>query len=321
MSRLNFVFVATLALALLAGPAVVLSAQEYVISVNQFTEHPTLNDAVKGFKDQLLESGLKVTYKEHNAKNDLAALGGIVEAMAAEKPNLVLAVATPSAQATYRAIKDIPLVFMAVTDPVTSGLVPSLAPPHANVTGTTDMTSVAEQLLTVLEIQPDLKNLGVIYNPKEINSSVEVNLAKMMEKSLGISIIDGVAETAGDVSGAARSLVGKVDAFYLPRDNTVIGALPAIEKVSSDNKIPIYAADSDTIRKGGVASLTIDYYELGRQTGRIAAKILKDGVPAESIPVEKQVAHDLIVNTAYATSIGLAIPESVLAKATENITK
>ncbi|MDR1036025.1 MAG: ABC transporter substrate-binding protein [Deltaproteobacteria bacterium] len=294
-------------------------AEAYTVSINQFVEHPSLNEAVRGFKEQLAELGLEVTYHEHNAQADMPTVTQIVNQIVDEKPDLVLAVATPSAQITAQRIKDTPILFTAVTDPVDAKLVASAASPGANVSGTTDLNPVSAQLALIKEIQPQAKNIGIVYNSGESNSVVQVELARRAAAATGFELIEAVtADTAG-VMAAAQSLVGKVDAIYLPTDNSVIASLEAIIKVSLDHKIPIYPAEDDSVRKGGAAVLSISYYQLGRQTGRMAARILKDGAKPASMPVEEQTDFNLIINTAYAAKVGLQIPDAVAARASETI--
>ncbi|MDR2352957.1 MAG: ABC transporter substrate-binding protein [Deltaproteobacteria bacterium] len=321
-----FLFVSLLALALACTFTVGASAQgtpgsqNFTISINQFVEHPSLDETVRGFKEQLADSGLHVTYNEHNAQASVPNITQIVNQIIDEKPDLVLAVATPSAQITFQNIKNIPILFTAVTDPVAAGLVPSLDKPNANITGTTDMNPVAAQLALILEVQPTVKRVGIIYNAGEVNSTVQVELAKQACQKLGITLEEATAANTAMVTQAAQSLVGKIDAFYLPTDNTVISSFDSIVKVAIENKIPIYPAEDDSVRKGGLAVISLSYYELGRQTGRMAVKILRDGANVSSLPVEAQENHRLIVNTSFAASINFTIPESVLSRAQEIIT-
>ncbi|MDR1040792.1 MAG: ABC transporter substrate-binding protein [Deltaproteobacteria bacterium] len=294
-------------------------ASAYTVSINQFVEHPSLNESVRGFKEQLAELGAEVNYHEHNAQADMPTVTQIVNQIIDEKPDLVLAVATPSAQITAQRIKDVPILFTAVTDPVDARLVASMTKPGANVSGTTDLNPVAAQLALIKEIQPVAKNIGIIYNAGESNSVVQVELARRAAAANGLELVEAVtADTAG-VMAAAQSLIGKVDAIYLPTDNTVISSVEAVIKVSLDHKIPIYPAEDDSLRKGGVAVLSISYYQLGRQTGRMAAKILVDGADPGQLTVEEQSDFNLIVNRAFADKIGLEIPETVLSKANETI--
>jgi putative ABC transport system substrate-binding protein len=208
-----------------------------------------------------------------------------------------------------------------VTDPVDAKLVTSNTSPGGNVSGTTDMNPVAAQLALIKEIQPAAKNIGIIYNSGESNSVVQVELARRAAAASGLELIEAVTPDTAGVMLAAQSLAGKIDAFYLPTDNSVIASIEAVIKVSLDHKIPIYPAEDDSVRKGGAAVLSLSYYQLGRQTGRMAARILRDGVKPSALPVEEQTDFNLIVNTAYAAKVGLQIPAAVLARASETIEK
>jgi putative ABC transport system substrate-binding protein len=308
-----------LTLACLFALAPLPRALAQTVSINQFVEHPSLDEAVRGFKDVLRESGLPIVYKEHNAQASMPTTLQIVNQIVGEAPDLVLAVATPSAQATVEKIKDVPVLFTAVTDPVTAGLVTSLESPGANVTGTTDMNPVADQVALIREIQPEAKSLGVIYNAGEVNSQVQVEIVKTAAAALDFKLYEGVTPNSAGVYQATQSLVGRVDAIYLPTDNTVISSFESVIKVAQDHKLPIYPAEDNSIRKAGVAVLSINYYELGRQTGAMAVRILKDGVKPADIPVEGQLNPNLIVNSAFAARIGLTLPQALLDRAAEII--
>ncbi|MDR2421882.1 MAG: ABC transporter substrate-binding protein, partial [Deltaproteobacteria bacterium] len=187
----------TLALAAVWASQVGL-AWAYTISINQYVEHPSLNDSVLGFKEALAELGIEAVYLEHNAQKSIATVLQIVNLMKDERPDLILAVSTPSAQSTVQGIKDIPVLFTCVTDPVNAGLVASMEKPGGNVSGTTDMNPVADQVALIREIQPEAKNLGVIYNPGEPNSVVQVSLLKKVAEKQGFIVVEGVApDTAG----------------------------------------------------------------------------------------------------------------------------
>jgi putative ABC transport system substrate-binding protein len=315
MIKVISLFIASFALVL----GLCFTAQAYTISINQYVEHPSLDAAVQGFKDQLKANGVDVTYHEHNAQANSATVTQIVNLIMDEKPDLILAVATPSAQQTAQKIKDIPILFTTVTDPVLAGLVPSLAAPDANVTGTTDMNPVAVQIALIKEIQPDAKNIGIIYNPGEVNSVVQRDLALTAAQSLGLNLIEAVTTNTAGVNAAVQGLIGRVDAIYLPTDNSVIASFDAIVKVSLEHKIPIYPAEDNSIRIGGIAAISINYYLLGQQTGRMATKILVDKISPKDIPVEDQADHTLVVNQGFANQLGLTIPQSVLDRAQEII--
>ncbi|MDR1040793.1 MAG: ABC transporter substrate-binding protein [Deltaproteobacteria bacterium] len=293
----------------------------FSVSINQFAEHPALDEIVRGFREQLEELGIEVYFSEHNAKADIAAIGPIVDLIIGEKPDLVLAVATPSAQETAKRVKDVPVLFAGVTDPLDAGIVASLSKPGANVTGTMDLNPVAAQLELIKEIQPSAGKIGIVYNPNESNSVVQMNLARKAAAASGLSLVEAMATDAEGVAAAARSLAGKADAIFLPADSTVVSAMDAVVGVSLDRKIPLYPANDDSLRKGGVACLSISNYQLGRLTGRMAGKILVDGAEPGLLPVEEQTELSLTVNTAFADRIGLEIPASVLSRADETLSQ
>jgi putative ABC transport system substrate-binding protein len=304
-----------LAFLALAQPALAVN-----IAVNQFVEHPALDSSVRGFMDALADEGFKdAVFSVHNAQANMPTVLQIVNQIQGEKPDLVLAVATPSAQATAQRIKDIPVLFTAVTDPQNAGLVDSMDRPGQNVTGTTDMSPVEAQVALIREIHPQAKNVGVIYNAGEANSIVLVGLFKDAAAKHGFEVIESVAVNTAGVFQAAKNLVGKVDVVYLPTDNTVISSQDSVIKVCVENKIPIYPGEADSVRKGGVASLAIDYYELGRQTGVQAARILRGEAQPADMPVEVQNKTSLVINPSFAESVGVSIPQSVLDRAEETI--
>jgi len=298
-----------------AGPAGAVN-----ISVNQFVEHPALDSSVQGFKDALADEGFQdAVFTVHNAQANMPTVLQIVNQIQGEKPDLVLAVATPSAQVTVQNIKDIPVLFTAVTDPVSAGLVDSMERPGRNVTGTTDMNPIEAQVALVREIHPQAKNLGVIYNAGEANSVVQVGILKAAAAKAGFEVKEAVTVNTAGVYQAAQSLVGGVDAIYLPTDNTVISSQESVIKVCQDSKIPLYPGEAESVRKGGVASLALDYYKLGRQTGVQAARILRGEAKPADMPVETQKETSLVVNLSFAESVGAVLPQSVLDRAQETI--
>jgi putative ABC transport system substrate-binding protein len=292
-------------------------AQAYNISVHLLVEHPSLNASVQGFKDALSESGLEVAFTEHNAQNNVATSQQIVSQIISEKPDLILTVGTMTSQQTVNKIKDIPILFTAVTDPVTAQLVASAEKPGGNMTGTTDMSPLKEQLALIMDIQPGVKNIGVIYNPGEDNSRVQVDLIKKGAAELELNIVEAIAANNANVYSAAQSLVDKVEAIFLPTDNTVISSYESVIKVATERKIPLYCAEADSVRKAGTAALSLSYYELGRQTGQMAVKILKGEAAPADLPVETQVRFAIIVNQVFNSQIGLEVPATVLERAQE----
>jgi putative ABC transport system substrate-binding protein len=289
----------------------------YNISVNLLVDHPALNASVQGFKDALNESGLEVAFAEHSAQNDTTIAQQVVAQIISEKPDLILTVGTMTSQQTVNKIKDIPILFTAVTDPVAAQLVDSLEKPGGNITGTTDLTPLKEQLALIQDIQPGVKTVGVIYNPGEVNSRVQVDLIKKDAEELGLTIVEAIAANNANVYSAAQSLVGKVEAIFLPTDNTVISSFSSVVNVATERKIPLYCAEANSVRQGGTAALSLSYYELGRQTAQMAIKVLKGEAKPADLPVETQERFDLLINQGYNATIGLEVPAAVLERAQE----
>jgi putative tryptophan/tyrosine transport system substrate-binding protein len=294
----------------------------YKIGITQIVTHPALDANRQGFIDQLTAEGFvedkDVVYETRNAEGDSSLAATIGQQFVSEKVDLILAIATPSAQACVQAAKgtNIPIVFGSVTDPVAAGLVDSWDNPGDDVTGISDWADVGTQIQLILDIVPGVKKLGVVYNAGEVNSIVQVNDLKNVAPSLGItSVVEATAATTADVMTAAQSLVGRVDAIWVPTDNTVVAAFEAVVKVSEDNKIPLFAADTATVERGAIGTPGIDYYQLGKECGQVAARILRGENPAD-IPVAKVQMTDLYVNPSAAQRMGVTIPQSILDKAT-----
>jgi putative tryptophan/tyrosine transport system substrate-binding protein len=307
---------AALAAAGLAGPA--LAAGTVTVAVTAIVEHPALDAARDGIKAALAEAGyvdgqnLKFVYE--SAQGNPATAAQIARKLVGEAPAVIVPISTPSAQAVVGATKDIPVVFTAVTDPVGAKLVRDLKHPGGNVTGMSDLSPIAKHLDLVKEILPAAKTLGVIYNPGEANSLTLLTLLKQEASAHGLTIEEAAAPKSADVLPAAQSLVGNVDAIYVPTDNTVVTALEAIVKVGRQNRLPVIAGDTDSVPRGAIAALGFNYGDVGRQTGRIVVRVLKGEQPGE-IPVEGVELTELFVNPAAAKAMGVTLPEALVARA------
>ncbi|MDP3480211.1 MAG: ABC transporter substrate-binding protein [Desulfoprunum sp.] len=293
-----------------------------VISVNQFVEHPALDAVLKGFQDYLKEKGVQVDYKIHNAQANMGTATQIAQQMVGEKADLLVAIATPSAQACAQALAKAPadmkrpFLFTAVTDPVAAGLVKDLQHPGGDITGVSDLLPLEEHMKMVMTFKPGIKRLGLLYNAGEANSKSLVAGIKALSGKMGFEVVEATAAKTADVFSAAKSLVGRVDAVFIPTDNTIISALESVIKVGVENKLPIFAADVDSVKRGAVAAMGFDYYKHGYQTGAMAARILKGEKPA-GIPVEFQKDLQLFINAKYAKMMGVTPPAELLKKATK----
>ncbi|HHX94666.1 MAG TPA: ABC transporter substrate-binding protein [Clostridia bacterium] len=293
-------------------------SEQVTIGITQIVEHPALDAARQGFIDAMTEGGYvegeNVIYDFNNAQNDKSNALTIAQKFANDKVDLIFAIATPTAQAASQATADIPILITAVTDPVAAGLVESMEAPGTNVTGTTDMNPIAEQLELIKAFVPGAKKVGVIYNAGEVNSEVQVKIAKEVAGDIGLEIVEASVATSADVNQAAGSLAGRVDAIYVPTDNTVVSALETVLQVAEEHKIPVIAGEGDSVERGALATVGIDYYELGRQTAEMAIRVLKGEDPA-TMPIEKQKNMQLYVNKSAAKAMGVEIPEDILNEA------
>jgi len=298
-----------------------IQAKQVYVATTAIVEHPALDAVRDGVKEVLTESGykddaLKFTYESAQGQPVIAAQ--IARKMVGDEPDVIVAIATPSAQAAVSASKTIPVVFSAVTDPIGAKLVSSLTQPGSNVTGLSDMVNVKQQLALITEFMPDLKKLGVPFNPGEANSVAILDALTIEAEKQGIEIIGSPAPKSSDVMIASKQLVGKADAIYCTTDNAIITAFESVVKVGLDAQIPVFAADTGSVARGAVAAVGYDYFDLGRQTGELVVRIL-DGEKAGDIDVKMAVGTDLFVNPKMAARMGIEVPEAVLARATKII--
>ncbi|MBG6212703.1 MAG: ABC transporter substrate-binding protein [Cryobacterium sp.] len=320
LSALALVTASTFALSGCAASEPTASASDDMITIgiSQIVQHQALDDAREGFKKAFVDGGYvegtDITFDEQNAQGEQATASTIAAKFAADKVDLVLAIATPTAQAAAQTIIDIPLLFTAVTEPEEAGLVESWEKPGSNVTGTSDLNPVKEQLELIQEILPDAKSVGVIYSSGEVNSDVQVDLAKEAAKTLGLTIKEATVTNSSEVAQATESL-GNVDAIYIPTDNRVTEGLEAVIQYSEANRIPLFGAENGQVERGAIATYGINYTDLGYQTGQMAIRILKDGEKPADMPVETLDTIEFILNPAAAKRMGVTLSDELIAKA------
>ena len=288
--------------------------ESYRIGINQLVQHPALDSATAGFKEAFSEAGVEVEFDEQNANGEQGTALTIAQQFASDDLDLALAVATPAAQAMAQNITDVPLLFTAVTDPVSAELVDSMEEPGANVTGTSDAAPIDKQLELLKEIVPDAERIGIVYASGEVNSQVQVDQAREAAGPLGLEIETQTVTTVNEIQQAVEAL-GDVDAIYVPTDNMVVSGIASLVQVAEGKQIPVIAAESGTVEGGAVATLGIDYTELGRQTGEMALRILRDGEDPATMPVETATEFTYVVNEDAAERQGVTIPEDILAEA------
>ena len=304
----------------LFGASSVEAKQDFVVSVTQIVEHPALDAMRNGVLDRLKEKGLDITDNVHIAQGNQATNVQIISQIMGEQPDLVVAIATPGAQAAAQKIHDRPILFTGVTDPVSAGLVKDLANTDGkNITGMSDFSPMDKHVALIREIVPGVKTIGVIYNAGEPNSVVLVNKLKEEAAKVGLGVEEATIANSSGVYQAAKSLVGRCQAVYVPTDNTVVSALESAVKVCKQSQLPLIAADVDSVTRGAIAAVAVDYYKMGLQTGDMAYKILAEGVNPGSMPVEFLNDLNLHVNKTAAASMGVTLPQATVERATKVI--
>jgi len=295
-------------------------AEGAFVAVTAIVEHPALDACRDGIRDELkasgFEDGKNFRFTYESAQGNPGTAVQIAQKLVGETPTVIVPISTPSAQAVIAATQDIPVVFTAVTDPVGAKLVSNAEKPGGNVTGMSDLSPIAKQLELIQQIVPSAKKIGVPYNPGEANAVTLVGLVKENAKALGMEVVEASATKSSEVQAAAQSLVGKVDVIYVPTDNTIVSALEAVVGVGVDNKLPVFAGDTDSVKRGVIAAVGFDYYDVGRQTGKIVARILKGEKPGD-IAVQGVEITQLFVNPGAAEKMGITIPEALVASAKE----
>ena len=297
-------------------------AMKYKIGIAQLGTHDALDAAREGFIDQMEEEGFvegeNVDYIIRNAAFDSSNYATIAQYFVSADVDLLFSIATPITQACASAVEgtDIPVIFAAVTDPVAAGLVESWEEPGGQVTGASDWAVVEDQVKLGMDIYP-AERLGVIYNTGEVNSVVQIDELKKVKESLGITeIVEATATTTADVYAAAQSLVGRVDAIWVPSDNIVAGAIASVVTVCEENDIPLFSSDVGMAREGAISGAGLDYFVNGQTAGELAARVLEGEDPA-TIPIAMTPMTIIYLCEAAAERMGVTIPPEVLATATE----
>lgn len=287
----------------------------FSIGIIQIVEHQALDASRDGFIDALKDAGYQdgknITLDIQNAQGDPNNLSTISDRFVSNKVDLVLAIATPSAEAIAGKTSQIPILGTAVTDYVAAKLVDSNQAPGGNVSGTTDLNPVKEQIELILKLVPDAKTIGVMYNSSEINSEVQAAIAKDTIETLGLKYVETTITSSNDVQQAAQSLVGKCDAIYLPTDNIIASSMPLIHSVTVASKTPVICGEEGMVKGGGLATIGIDYYNLGYTTGKMAVKLIKGEAKIASMPIESASEFNFAINETVALEIGLTIPDDM----------
>lgn len=299
------------------------AADTYTVGIGQFAQHGSLDNCREGFIEGLKEAGLEeeknLTIITDNANADTGTAAQIADNYVSKKVDLICAIATPMAQSAFGATKDtdIPVIFTAITDPVAAELAKEDKTPVGNVTGTSDKLPIEQQLEMIKKMLPNAKKIGIMYTTSEVNSTVAVEEYKELAGNYGFEIVESAISTAADIPLAADDLVGKVDCINNLTDNTVVSALPVIIEKANEKNIPVFGSEIEQVKIGCLATIGLDYYELGKQTGTMAAKVLKGEAKASEMPFEVIEEGSFYANAAVAEALKIEIPQELSQKAVE----
>lgn len=283
--------------------------KQYKIGVLQLVQHTALDAANKGFIKALDDAGLNYVADQQNAAGDQSTCQTIASKLVNDGSDLILSIATPAAQAVAGTTTDIPVLVTAVTDPAASDLVASNDAPGGNVSGTSDLTPVKEQIALLKKILPDAKTVGILYASSESNSEIQAKMAREAIEAAGMTAVDYTVSSSNEIQTVVTSMVGKVDAIYAPTDNTIAAGMTTVAMVANENGIPTICGEEGMVKAGGLATYGIDYFELGYLTGQQAVKILKDGDDISKMPIEYLPADKckLSVNEETAKALGIDV--------------
>ena len=248
--------------------------KKFKIGTTQIVEHPSLDAAKEGFKQAIKDAGIDAEYIDNTANGDNSANMSIAQKLVGENVDLIFANSTPSAQAAKGTTSDIPIIFTSVTDAVGAELIDSMEAPGGNVTGTIDLHPETMPKTMAFLKELGATKVGMVYNPGEPNSVVQIATAKELAAKEGITIVEAAVSTSAEVKQGTESLLGKADAFYIITDNTVVSALESVIDVANANKLPLIVGELDSVERGGLAAYGFDYYDIGYEAGQMAAQIL-----------------------------------------------
>lgn len=290
------------------------------VAITAIVEHPAMDAVRQGVIDELraegYEQGKNLQLDFQSAQGNTATAGQIAKKFAGNNPDVIVTIGTPSAQSMVAATRKIPIVFAAVTDPVAAKLVTSWEPSKTNVTGVSDKLPLQPQIDLMKQVVPNLKTVGYVYSPGEINSTVVLGQLQSLLAKDGITLAAAPAQRTTDVPMATKSLQGKADLIYTSLDNNVVSAYESMYKVAKDMKMPLVASDTDSVKRGAAVALGVNYHELGTATGKIVGRILK-GEQAGNIAPQRMSADqlDLMVSKSHAAEQGITFSEQLLKQA------
>jgi len=284
------------------------------VGILQYMEHDSLTQARKGFVSELEAAGYvegeNLTLNYQNAQGDQANLQSMSESLIGDN-EVILSIATPAAQSLATSTQEDPILFTAVTDPVDAGLVADNEAPGGNVTGTSDMVPIEEQISLLLSLAQDAETIGIIYNSSEANSKIQADLAQEAIEAEGVAVKVLTVTTTNDVQQVMTTLAQEVDAVYIPTDNTLASTMPTVGEIAAEYKLPVVPGSAEMVEAGGLATYGINYEELGRQTAKMALKIIEEDADPAEMAVETSTNLELVINEEVAKSLGID-PESIV---------
>jgi putative tryptophan/tyrosine transport system substrate-binding protein len=294
------------------------AAPQKMVMMTQIVQHPALDAVAQGVRQALKDAGydeqnLEIVFESAQGSPTLAIQ--IAQKFAGVGPDVIVAISTPSAQAVASAVRGrLPVVFAALTDPVSAKLTKDPEHPTGNVTGVTDLAPFDRQLAFIKKLIPSLKTLGLLYNPGEANSAAAIKMVQKTAEGLDIKILPQAVNQTRDVGAGAQALVGKVEAVFIANDNTVASGLEAAVKVANTQKMPLFAADIMLVERGLPGMIGFDYFDQGLQAGKMVVRLLQ-GERASHIPVENPQNLRLYINEDAAKNMGVILPQEVLKSA------
>ncbi len=316
MKRFIVLFVAAALLIGLQGA----SAAEMKVGIIQYVEHLALDSARQGFLAALADSGLEpgknIIVDYQNAQGDAANLSTIGDRFLAKQVDLILAIATPAAQSVAAKTGTIPILGTAVTDYVSARLVFSNENPGTNVSGTSDLNPIEEQISLLKQLVPHAQTVGLLYTSSEDNSVLQAGIAKRAIAERGLKYYEITITNSNEVQQAVQSLVQKVDAIYVPTDNVVSASMPIVYGAAVQAQVPVICGEGNQVLNGGLATLGINYEKLGYQTGLMAVRVLR-GEDVAAMPIETAGDFEYLINGTVAAELGILIPDELLEYATE----
>lgn len=301
--------------------------KNYTIGIGQFAVHGSLDNCRQGFLEGLAEEGIveneNLTVLYENAMADGGTASQIVSNFAGKKVDLICAIATPIAQSAYTVGKknDIPVIYTAVTDPVLAELADENRVPVGEISGTSDKLPVEKQLQMIRDMLPDAKKIGILYSTSEVNSLSAIEEYKAAAPALGFEIVESGIAAPADIPLAADQLLEKVDCITNLTDNTVVSSLSIILDKAAAKNIPVFGSEIEQVKIGCLAAVGLDYIDLGRQTGRMAAQVLKGEKKASELNFEIIEEAAFYANQAVADTLGITIPDKLSASAKEIFTE